>query len=353
MLISGFTFFNEVDLLRLRLAYEHPIVDYIIVLEATRTHAGRPKMLYFDRYRDLFRPYLDKITYVVIDDMPQVESIAYTGWNDLPAHEYRWHLEEHQRNCILRGLDRLGARDDDVVFLTDLDELIDARCMHRIARTCRCGEIHFPLLADYRYTVAEPPWSWHWSGPYATRCLHMRRGPPAAFRWSRHYVMNRLHWRTPVNDLKILRRRLASLTTRSSTRSTTSEKRTSMMDVRLARGEAPIDQTVYGAGITRGIEHRRAGWHLSIMTGGYDRWRRLKDQNFSHAECQGTDAVEDTTVDVYEDWHAYMAQQAAAGRYDFDHLDPDVPQFVRERIRDFPVLLLPRDAQPPPRPVVP
>lgn len=349
MLISGFTFFNEVDLLRLRLAHEYPIVDHIILLEATRTFAGREKILYFDKYRDLFRRYLDKITYVVVDDMPEVESISYTGWNNLPAHEYRWHLEEHQRNCLLRGLDRLGARDDDVVFLSDLDELLDERCMRRIARTCHHGVIHFPLLADYRYTVAEAPWGMLSAGAYGTRCVHIRRGLPSAFRWSRAHVMNRFHWRNPINNLKIVRRRAKALSTWLGKKNKGELKPTSNMDIRLSRGDLPIEEAIARSGITRGVEHRRAGWHLSFMTGGYDRWQRLKGQNFAHAECQGADALEDTMLDIYEEWHGYIAQQASEDAYDFDHLDPGVPQFVRDRIRDFPVLLLPRNVQPPRR----
>lgn len=346
MLISGFTFFNEIDLLRLRLLYEYPLVDHIIVIEATRTFAGRPKLLYFEKYRDLFRDYLDKITYVVVDDMPAVETVAYKGVDNLPAHEYRWHLEEHQRNCIVRGLDRIGVRDNDVVFLSDVDEFIDARCLARVARRCRPGEIHHCFLVDYRFTVANPPCNMASTGAYGVQCRHMRAGTPAALRWSRPIVMNRFHWGNPVNNLKIVRRRLKAALAARRPEAAATAPGTTMMDVRRSRGDAPIESVVDRAGITRGVEHRRAGWHLSFMSGGYGAWSRLKLQNFAHAENQGTEPIANTMHDVYADWKTFIDDQVAADAYEYGPLDSHIPDFIRHRIREFPVLLLPRGMKP-------
>jgi hypothetical protein len=41
------TFFNEVDMLELRIETLWGVVDHFIVGEATRTHAGQPKPLHF------------------------------------------------------------------------------------------------------------------------------------------------------------------------------------------------------------------------------------------------------------------------------------------------------------------
>jgi beta-1,4-mannosyl-glycoprotein beta-1,4-N-acetylglucosaminyltransferase len=48
MIADGFTFYNELDMLLYRLSVLDDIVDYFIILEATKTHAGKDKILYYE-----------------------------------------------------------------------------------------------------------------------------------------------------------------------------------------------------------------------------------------------------------------------------------------------------------------
>lgn len=347
MIISTFIFFNEIDLLRLRIAYEYPTVDHIVITEATRTFAGRDKLLYFERYRDLFAPYLDKIEYVVVDDLPAVREVPHVGWNGLRAHEYRWHLEWHQRDCILRGLTKINPPEDAVVVHADLDEIISVDALRTVEHTMRQGEIHYPFLWDYRYAVSKPPASRDWSGPYATQYRHLLRSEPASLRLSRPVQMNRFHWRSPFNNLKILRRRARRAVTNlrhalSPGRPAAPGPEPNNMDIRRASGGTPIDAVLLAAGITRGVELRNAGWHLSMMNGGYDTWTKLKVENFAHAELQGSAAVEDTTTDAYQGLCRYIDAHRQADAYDYDSVHPSLPDFIRHNIRDFPILLRPK-----------
>lgn len=110
MLIDAFTFFNECDLLEIRLAELYDVVDRFVIVEATRTHKGDPKPLYYINNQARFRPWEDKIAYICVDDMPEGETLAAIRRREM-----------FQRNCILRGL--RDAKDDDVVLISDCDEI--------------------------------------------------------------------------------------------------------------------------------------------------------------------------------------------------------------------------------------
>jgi len=105
---DSFIFFNELDLLEMRLRELESVVDVFVLVEATRTHANRPKPLHFTEAAARFSRWREKIRHIVVDDMPA---------NPRSALE----MEVFQRNAILRGLD--GARPDDLVVISDVDEI--------------------------------------------------------------------------------------------------------------------------------------------------------------------------------------------------------------------------------------
>ena len=47
MIIDAFTFFNEKELVQLRIKYLNDLVDYFVIVEANTTHAGKKKKLEF------------------------------------------------------------------------------------------------------------------------------------------------------------------------------------------------------------------------------------------------------------------------------------------------------------------
>jgi len=118
-IIDCFTFYNELELLDYRLNILKDIVDYFIIVEATLTHVGKPKKMYFDpeRYPGI------NIIYVVVDDLPYNENTI-----DI-SKEQQWKNEKHQRNCIERGLKKLQLSPDDILVFSDLDEIPDPRTL--------------------------------------------------------------------------------------------------------------------------------------------------------------------------------------------------------------------------------
>lgn len=114
MVYDCFTFFNELELLELRLHELEPVVDRFVLVEATLTHSCKPKPLYFEENKSAFRRFLPKIIHIIVSDFP-----PFTG--------DRWIQENFQRNAIARGLK--DCRPDDVVIVSDVDEIVRAQAV--------------------------------------------------------------------------------------------------------------------------------------------------------------------------------------------------------------------------------
>lgn len=110
MLIDCFTFYNELDLLDFRLEILDDIVDYFILVEATKTHAGKDKSLFYADNRGRYLSYLNKIIHIVVDDL-----------NDSNP----WENENHQRNSIDKGIKLLDLKNEDIIIISDVDEIPD------------------------------------------------------------------------------------------------------------------------------------------------------------------------------------------------------------------------------------
>jgi beta-1,4-mannosyl-glycoprotein beta-1,4-N-acetylglucosaminyltransferase len=111
-----FTFFNELDLLEIRLNELAPIVDKFVLVEATQTYQGRPKPLYFAMNQSRFKDFIDKIIHIVVDFPP--EQIIMKMY---PAVSLPWAREYYQRDMIAAGLKDCSP--DDVVIISDVDEI--------------------------------------------------------------------------------------------------------------------------------------------------------------------------------------------------------------------------------------
>ena len=106
-----FTFFNELELLELRLETYYDIVDRFVIVESDKTHANIPKPFNFAEHIHNFEKYLPKIHYVM-----DRSEVPYSGVGD-------WSLENNQRNNIIKGLD--DAEPDDLIMVSDADEFPD------------------------------------------------------------------------------------------------------------------------------------------------------------------------------------------------------------------------------------
>ena len=67
MIYDTFLFFNEFDLLDIRLHELDAVADKFVLVEATRTHSDQPKPLYYAENRERYAAFHDKIIHVVVE----------------------------------------------------------------------------------------------------------------------------------------------------------------------------------------------------------------------------------------------------------------------------------------------
>lgn len=108
-----FAFFNEMDILELRLRELNEVVDYFVLVEATRTFQKKEKPLYFQQNKERFREFLPKIIHVVVDQYP-------TFWTKFRPVT-TWHYDNHQKEGAMSGIK--NAAPDDLIIFSDLDEI--------------------------------------------------------------------------------------------------------------------------------------------------------------------------------------------------------------------------------------
>ncbi len=118
-IIDTFIFFNETDILDLRLSLLHDHVDKFVIIESKKTFTNKDKELNFYKQKEKYKKYLNKIVYIVCDSFP----------TDLTAPESRFNTPEfkrelYQRDFCIPKLKMLGLNDHDIVLVGDVDEIV-------------------------------------------------------------------------------------------------------------------------------------------------------------------------------------------------------------------------------------
>jgi len=146
MVYDCFSFFNELDLLEIRLNVLKDVVDKFVLVEATRTHTGKPKPLYYDDNKERFAAFKDRIIHIVVDDLMDEAAVAKDTFNN------PWVNENRQRNAIIKGLSE--AKDDDVVMVSDLDEIPRPEVVQTLLNseltTARLGMVNYNYFLNFK-----------------------------------------------------------------------------------------------------------------------------------------------------------------------------------------------------------
>lgn len=173
MLIDAFMFYNEFDVLELRLEVLDKYVDRFILVEAEVNHKGGPKELFFKNNRERYSKWLHKIEHIIVTA------------DESPKDRNCWSREKYQRNCILRGLE--GVDPSAIVMISDVDEIPDLTKVpyeNLPHLTCSVHMFMFEYSLDYMFT-GEP-----WFGTVITTVENLRNFGPNHFRDNR--------WKFPV-----------------------------------------------------------------------------------------------------------------------------------------------------------
>ena len=139
MIYDCFPFFNELDLLEIRLRLLDGIVDKFVLIESNKTFSLKKKKLYFLENRKYFKEYESKIIHIVVKDTPALfnkffvpgpKSFLWRILNKkriaLNAHD----IDSYQRNMVIEGLSDCG--DEDIIILSDVDEIPNPEIISQI-----------------------------------------------------------------------------------------------------------------------------------------------------------------------------------------------------------------------------
>lgn len=221
MIYDCFMFFNEWDILEIRLneLYEH--VDKFVIVESCESFRGLPKAFNFERFKEIypdrFAKFLDKIVYVKIDD-------RIGGTND-------WIRENYQKNQIMRAL--MNCKPDDLILISDVDEIPPAQMIFKAEEVMKDPQAPIIVFHQnmYRFYINRlaPDVNGLWFGTLAMRYdrinqqwLPNQHRTAICFEGSRQNVVeweggwhftsmggferfcekcnNWLHWRNPYED---------------------------------------------------------------------------------------------------------------------------------------------------------
>ena len=125
-IIDCMTFYNELDLLTYRLNALNDVVDYFIIVESKYTFSGIEKPLFFNENKGLFSIFLDKIIHIILDSAPFIYPNINYQQNE------QWENEKYQRDMIASGLNKLTLHPNDLITITDLDEIPDPNTLSQL-----------------------------------------------------------------------------------------------------------------------------------------------------------------------------------------------------------------------------
>ena len=143
MIYSSIMFFNEIDLIDLRIEEESPYVDKIFIAESPMTFTGNAKPLNFpiERHKDN-----EKVVYLVVPHS------AYIGCN------IAWDREHVQRNYAQTIV---PFNDDDIWFVTDTDEVLIGEKLPGLVKVVRqhgLVGLHMPSYSYYINAKCNRDW---------------------------------------------------------------------------------------------------------------------------------------------------------------------------------------------------
>lgn len=116
-IIDTFLFFNELDLLEVRLNILNNFVDYFVITESDTTFSGNKKELFYQSNQERFSKFKDKIIYNSIS-IPQNISVT-------------WDREIYQRNSSFDVLAKIVS-DNDLILTSDLDEIPSTKVLDNV-----------------------------------------------------------------------------------------------------------------------------------------------------------------------------------------------------------------------------
>lgn len=166
-----FLFFNELEILDIRLHEMDEEVDYFVLVESAETFRGHPKPLYFEQNKERYVAFKDKIIHVIVDEHLETDD--------------PWAREKFQRNQIMRGLQNCSNKD--IILISDVDEIIRAEAIPLIENHIKhhsfmvgCDQVMY----YFQLNRFKPDWR-RWRGSIGTSYRFLKTTTPEHLRKER------------------------------------------------------------------------------------------------------------------------------------------------------------------------
>ncbi len=266
-----FIFFNEFEILQIRLEELYDQVDKFVIVESAMSHRGLKKPYNLEQNWSRFSKYHDKMVYLKMD----------TLHGDCAGSR-----EDHQKNFAKKWLMENG-KEDDLVLFSDADEIPPASSVPLAKELIET----YPVIAFqqrmYRHFLnREAPETKDWIGSIGIRLGYLKYAPASLNGLRCRICFEKLH---TVNALKKAKGKKA----KKSPYKLSSEK----IRVPLIKG----------------------GWHFSYM-GGYQNFRE-KVTNWIHWE--------NPSPETKEAWRGEVLGHPLV------EIDETYPQFVQDHVSYF------------------
>jgi beta-1,4-mannosyl-glycoprotein beta-1,4-N-acetylglucosaminyltransferase len=144
-------FFNEYNLLELRLKELYDVVDFFVIVEGTHTFIGTPKESNFEKHRDRYEPYMKKIRYFYLPNFVDSTNV--------------WSQEYKQRENIYHALKELGVGSTDTITICDCDEIPHPEVLVRLRGIDTLAHL---IMAQFWYNV-ETYYAVPWGSAFVCR----------------------------------------------------------------------------------------------------------------------------------------------------------------------------------------
>lgn len=205
---DSFLFFNELDLLDIRLTILDPYVDYFVISECDYTFSGNKKPFYFDDNKNLFSKFLHKIIHIKNYNSNETENLINTFSNskknvfdniikyyeivkNSPETDFgkpHWCLDYLHREFVSLGLS--DCDDDDIIIFSDLDEIPNPEIIKNI-KDLSLDENNYTLYQDYHNYFINNLTGMDWMGSVISKYKTIKLDSLCNLRRNRgKYVMN-------------------------------------------------------------------------------------------------------------------------------------------------------------------
>ena len=187
MFIDAFIFFDEKELVELRIKYLNSIIDFFVVVEANITHQGKKKDWNFPKIlKNNLKEFSGKIQYHQLNIDPEKIKNEESWIIDDVKGDDNWRIENFQRNYIKTACRKFS--NEDILIISDVDE-IPSKLKLEFIKSCDFKKIAPVALDQHLFHIDCNFLSLEsWRGSIVTTMQICNAFSPHQFRRSRNRI---------------------------------------------------------------------------------------------------------------------------------------------------------------------